>query len=75
MRGDGCDMVGMTAMPEAALAMERSIAYASIAVIANWAAGITDEEISMAEILAVLEDCIFRTAPAGRKAGRDCQAW
>ena len=50
MMQDGCDIVGMTAMPEAALAKELEMQYASIAVVANWAAGITDEEITMAEI-------------------------
>jgi 5'-methylthioinosine phosphorylase len=36
---DGCSMVGMTAMPEAALARELGIAYAVCAVAANHAAG------------------------------------
>ncbi|HEX6928188.1 MAG TPA: S-methyl-5'-thioinosine phosphorylase [Gammaproteobacteria bacterium] len=36
---DGCDMVGMTGMPETALARELELSYATIAVIANWAAG------------------------------------
>lgn len=36
---DGCDIVGMTGMPEAALARELDICYASCAVVANWAAG------------------------------------
>ena len=47
---DGADVVGMTAMPEAALARELGLRYASCAVIANWAAGKCDEEISMDEI-------------------------
>ena len=37
---DGCDMVGMTGMPEAALAAELGLPYACIAVSVNWAAGI-----------------------------------
>ena len=37
---DGCDMVGMTGMPEAALAAELGMDYACIAVSVNWAAGI-----------------------------------
>jgi len=37
---DGCDMVGMTGMPEAALAAELGLEYACIAVSVNWAAGI-----------------------------------
>ncbi len=48
---DGCDMVGMTAMPEASLAREQNIDYASIAVSANWAAGIKNQPLDMADIL------------------------
>jgi 5'-methylthioinosine phosphorylase len=36
---DGCDMVGMTAMPEALLAREVGIGYAVLAVAVNYAAG------------------------------------
>jgi 5'-methylthioadenosine phosphorylase len=36
---DGADMVGMTGMPEAALARELGLAYATIAVVVNHAAG------------------------------------
>jgi len=36
---DGCDIVGMTAMPEAALAREHGIAYAVCAIVVNRAAG------------------------------------
>ncbi|MEZ5485229.1 MAG: S-methyl-5'-thioinosine phosphorylase [Lysobacteraceae bacterium] len=39
MRRDGCDLVGMTGMPEAALAREAGIPYVSLCIIANWAAG------------------------------------
>ena len=47
---DGADMVGMTGMPEAALARELELCYASCAVVANRAAGRGDGEISIAEI-------------------------
>ena len=57
---DGCDMVGMTGMPEAALARELGIDYASLALVVNWAAGVHDDEISMAEILANMEQGIAR---------------
>jgi 5'-methylthioinosine phosphorylase len=50
MEQDGCDLVGMTGMPEAVLAKELGINYATISVIANWAAGKTEGEITMAEI-------------------------
>lgn len=36
---DGADVVGMTGMPEAALAREAGLPYAAIAVVANYAAG------------------------------------
>lgn len=50
MKQDGCDLVGMTGMPEAALARELNLAYANVSVVANWAAGIVEGEITMAEI-------------------------
>ena len=50
LKRDGCDIVGMTGMPEAALAREIDIDYASICVNANWAAGHSDELITMAAI-------------------------
>ncbi len=40
MKRDNCDMVGMTGMPEAALAAELGLPYACLAVSVNWAAGI-----------------------------------
>ena len=40
LRRDGCDIVGMTGMPEAALAREAGLPYACLAVVVNWAAGI-----------------------------------
>ena len=57
MRRDGCDLVGMTGMPEAALARERGMDYACLAVVANWAAGCgsdPDAPISLEEIHAHL---------------------
>ena len=44
---DGCDLVGMTCMPEAALAREKEICYASISVVANLAAGRGSEALTM----------------------------
>ena len=53
MRRDGCDLVGMTGMPEAGLARELGLDYACLAIVANWAAGCGDgEEITLAEVLA-----------------------
>jgi 5'-methylthioadenosine phosphorylase/5'-methylthioinosine phosphorylase len=50
MEQDGCDLVGMTGMPEAVLARELELEYATLAVVANWGAGKTEGEITMAEI-------------------------
>lgn len=47
---DGCDIVGMTGMPEAGLARELELDYATCAVVANWAAGRGEGEITMKEI-------------------------
>ncbi|MEL4891830.1 S-methyl-5'-thioinosine phosphorylase [Xanthomonas protegens] len=56
LRRDGCDLVGMTGMPEAGLARELGLDYACLAIVANWAAGCGDaEEITLAEVLANVE--------------------
>lgn len=55
MSRDGCDMIGMTGMPEAALARELGIEYASVALVVNWCAGIADSEIIMDDIMRILE--------------------
>ena len=52
---DGADVVGMTGMPEAALARELDIRYATIAVVVNRAAGKEAKVISLKEIEANLE--------------------
>ncbi|MGZ8186555.1 MAG: S-methyl-5'-thioinosine phosphorylase [Methylobacter sp.] len=62
MERDGCDLVGMTGMPEAALAKELGMDYAAISVIANWAAGKTAGEITMAEIEQHLHKGMANTA-------------
>ncbi|MCP4288606.1 MAG: S-methyl-5'-thioinosine phosphorylase [Gammaproteobacteria bacterium] len=54
MEKDGCDLVGMTGMPEASLARELDMSYACCAVVANWAAGRGDGPITMREIEAHL---------------------
>lgn len=52
---DGCDLVGMTGMPEAALARELGIEYVSLCLVVNWAAGKTDVEITLEEIQSHLD--------------------
>ena len=57
---DGCDIVGMTGMPETAIARELDLCYASLALSVNWAAGKTDGPITMAEISSQLEQGMDR---------------
>ncbi|MDA3921518.1 MAG: S-methyl-5'-thioinosine phosphorylase [Salinisphaera sp.] len=54
MERDGCDIVGMTGMPEAALACEAGMAYACCAVVVNKAAGRSGGTAIHAEIEATL---------------------
>ena len=50
---DGCDLVGMTGMPEAGLARELELSYASICIVANRAAGLDGQQaISMDQIFS-----------------------
>jgi len=49
LEGDGCDIVGMTAMPEAVLARELDMKYACCAVVVNWAAGKGNQDEALIE--------------------------
>lgn len=51
---DGCDIIGMTGMPEAGLAREAGLCYAALAVCANPAAGRGPAQITLEEIDATL---------------------
>ena len=59
---DGADLVGMTGMPEAGLAREVSLLYATIAVVANYAAGRGDSQhaVPLDKIGAILEEAMGR---------------
>ncbi|HHM05271.1 MAG TPA: S-methyl-5'-thioinosine phosphorylase [Gammaproteobacteria bacterium] len=76
MERDGCTLVGMTGMPEAALARELELDYACCAVVVNKAAGrgkgpITMEEIehtldsAMEKVRRLLEQFLARGAHQG----------
>jgi 5'-deoxy-5'-methylthioadenosine phosphorylase len=62
MARDGADLVGMTGMPEAALAREISLEYAALAVVANYAAGRGDSRhaVPLDTIAAVLDEAMGR---------------
>lgn len=59
---DGADVVGMTGMPEAALARELELEYAAIAVVANHAAGRGESvaAVSLERIAVVLDEAMGR---------------
>ena len=54
MANAGCDLVGMTGMPEASLARELGLAYASICMVVNAAAGLDDEPLTLEAMRATL---------------------
>lgn len=62
MENDGADVVGMTAMPEAALARELGLPYAAINLVANYAAGRGDSRngISFDVIDGILHESIVK---------------
>jgi 5'-methylthioadenosine phosphorylase len=59
---DGADLVGMTGMPEAALAREAGLSYATLAVVVNHAAGRGDSAhgVRLEAIAAVLRQSVAR---------------
>jgi 5'-methylthioinosine phosphorylase len=59
-RRDGCDMAGMTSLPEAGLARELGLDFAGIAVVSNWAAGVAGDHISEDDIAATLREPMGR---------------
>ncbi len=59
---DGADLVGMTGMPEAALAREVGLPYAALCVVVNMAAGRGEGEITMEEIERNLVDGVANAA-------------
>ena len=62
MAADGCGIVGMTGMPEAVLARELEIPFASLCAVVNPAAGIAGSQIDMASIEAVSRDVLADAA-------------
>jgi 5'-methylthioinosine phosphorylase len=74
MARDGCDVVGMTGMPEAALARELEIDYACLAPVANWAAGCDTRGTGLRDVPPIHLDEVFAnlrraTAPLGELIG------
>ncbi len=62
MRRDGCDLVGMTGMPEAGLARELGLDYACLAIVANWAAGAGPDVEEVITVQDVIDNVIAASA-------------
>jgi 5'-methylthioinosine phosphorylase len=63
MARDGCDVVGMTGMPEASLARELDLPYASICMVVNVAAGLGDQPLTT----AIMREILVREAAVVRQ--------
>ncbi|RPH95448.1 MAG: S-methyl-5'-thioinosine phosphorylase [Lysobacterales bacterium] len=59
-RRDGCNMAGMTALPEAGLARELGLDYAGLGVISNWGAGVRGEHLAADAFAASLHEPMAR---------------
>lgn len=68
----GGDLVGMTGYPEVVLANELEVPYASIGVISNHAAGMSDEKLSADDIMLVVDQC---TDPLHRLIAATVALW
>jgi len=51
----GGDLVGMTNVPEVVLAREAGICYAAVAIVTNWAAGVSKEPIKHGAVSAFMD--------------------
>jgi len=52
----GGTIVGMTGLPEAVLARELEMCYASLCLVSNYAASISEDKLTIEEVFKVLED-------------------
>jgi 5'-methylthioinosine phosphorylase len=63
MARDGCDVVGMTGMPEASLARELHLPYAAVCMVVNPAAGLGDLPLTT----AMMRETLLREAAVVRQ--------
>jgi 5'-methylthioadenosine phosphorylase len=54
----GCDMVGMTNVPECVLAREMEICYSAVGIATNWAAGISRVKLTHADVIQMMKGSI-----------------
>jgi 5'-methylthioadenosine phosphorylase len=74
----GMDVVGMTLFPEVALARERGICYVTVAIVANLAAGISPEPLTVDEVKEAAQQAeerikrLIENVVANRSGMRNC---
>ncbi|MDT8281743.1 MAG: S-methyl-5'-thioinosine phosphorylase [Gammaproteobacteria bacterium] len=76
MRRDGCDIVGMTAMPEASLARELEMRYANLSLVVNWAAGaepVGSNETTQKHAIISMDEIAGRITEGNEVAGNIIQ--
>lgn len=56
LKGLGGDVVGMTGVPEVVLAREMEICYGSVCIVANQAAGLSNEKLSSTELMKIVKE-------------------
>lgn len=76
-KGWGCDVVGMTGLPEARLAREAELCYASVAMVTDYDAW-SDQEVDVAAVIGTMEANVARAqslvgaVAAGLPVGGTC---
>jgi 5'-methylthioadenosine phosphorylase len=55
LKGFNVDVVGMTLVPECILAREMGICYATVAMVTNWAAGISETPLTTKECIETMQ--------------------
>lgn len=60
LRRLGCDLVGMTNVPECVLTRELEICYVAVAVVTNFAAGISKAKLTHTEVVELMKENIGR---------------
>lgn len=75
----GGDLVGMTGLPEVVLARELNLCYAAVAMVTNYAAGISPTPLAHSEVVQAMERMsgllrgLLRGCLEAPEAGRDCR--
>ena len=68
----GCDVIGMTNMPEAKLAREAEICYATVAMVTDYDCWHSDhQDVDVAELLRVLHDNVAKAKQLVARVARD----